>query len=627
MQGINESFSRFQAPNESGRHAILDQNINIWELLQPEEDIFDENGLQPELDNQRWITVEREDAGEEGETVLYRSFVNAAIGSKRCRIKSRGAPYLLLLSTKDGESQPKVTICNQIGTISFTRDFTTDDLPDNPLSKATSPGEIHTNDGIPLHFGKPNINIAFTNHDDQDRFMDFPRSYFNAVKRREPRQLDKATETLLYDRSVEVLEQLKPATLKPFTSRQRFRSCNLRILETTGKEGWRTTRRLVMSSSAGDKRAWCTESFLPLSNVRVHREEGTAAILIKWSDCSHEWSDQTDGNYNRIYSYVYDGNNPNMAFSLVFRNVADAIDFEYTVLKLSFSPIYSFSTGPDDRSVYNIMDTLGPERKNYKAMLLTHHHTRFSETWKHSELFYMYRDTDYIFDRTASSIRFPHVFYTDYISSHVEKLYKSDLDRPPPSFSHCERRVGGVSVTFDSEQTGFEFLSAFTTGHELVFSRRARDVRVKLSGRFRSGRKGRAEVQLWKKKGGGIEFLSRWIDKDVGDHKKWISGPVVPQQQTGGNTCFYLDGDDGTMAVLPKTEVQRGGKIDMGALIARDASGRGDGYGKVGKVEVRFESLRDREEFQKAVLEGMGASVSPLLAETKMRSCKREIED
>lgn len=53
--------------------------------------------------------------------MIYRTFVNAAIGGKRNRVRSRGAPYMLLLSTKEGESEPKLTICNQSGTLSMTR--------------------------------------------------------------------------------------------------------------------------------------------------------------------------------------------------------------------------------------------------------------------------------------------------------------------------------------------------------------------------------------------------------------------------------------------------------------------------------------------------------------------------
>ncbi|KAL8987411.1 MAG: hypothetical protein Q9169_008702, partial [Polycauliona sp. 2 TL-2023] len=351
-QGINEDLGKYKAPSSSQRQVLIDQNINIWELLQPEEETFDDD-LLPGSDNQRWVTVEKDDAGAEDETVLHRTFVNAAIGSKKYRIKSRGAPYMLVLSTKDGESQPKVTICNQSGTISLTRDFTPNDLQDGLTQEDTSSGDLEVRDGMPLNFGQLSITVAFASDDEQQQFMDFPRTYFNAVKRREPRYMERATETLLYDRSVEVFEQLKPATLKPLDSRQPWPSCDLRVLETTGKEGWRTTRRLAISSSASEKRPWCTDIFLPLSGVRISRIGNSREAIIKWSDCTHEQSDRTDGNYNRMYSYMYDENNPNIALRLLFKDPPDASDFEDTVLKLSNPPIFSSTTGPDSRFVYN----------------------------------------------------------------------------------------------------------------------------------------------------------------------------------------------------------------------------------------------------------------------------------
>lgn len=60
-------------------------------------------------------------------------------------------------------------------------------------------------------------------------------------------------------RSVEIFEMLKVSTMKPMIPRQKFQSCDLRVLETTTKEGWRTTRRLVISSSAGEMKPWCKE--------------------------------------------------------------------------------------------------------------------------------------------------------------------------------------------------------------------------------------------------------------------------------------------------------------------------------------------------------------------------------
>ena len=282
---------------------MLEQNYNIWEFLQPEEETYDDDDLIPGLENGRWITVEQDDAGEEDETVIFRTFVNAAIGGKRSRVRSKGAPYMLLLSTKEGESEPKVTICNQSGTLGLTRDINVDDLQDLNVSESpfSDSPQLINQKLIPLNFGQMNVAVAFTNELDITRFRRIPQAYFDAVKRREPRQLtERATETLLFKSSVEIFEQLKASTMKPMSPQQQHRSCDIRVLETTTKEGWRTTRRLVISSSAAEKRPWCIEFFLPLSRVQMTRQDLARQTMIKWSDCTHEKFDRTDGNWNTV---------------------------------------------------------------------------------------------------------------------------------------------------------------------------------------------------------------------------------------------------------------------------------------------------------------------------------------
>lgn len=71
------------------------------------------------MDDGRWITMEQDDAGEEEEKVLFRTFVNASIGTKRKhRMKST---YMLLLYTKKSESELQVTISNQSGSCGLNR--------------------------------------------------------------------------------------------------------------------------------------------------------------------------------------------------------------------------------------------------------------------------------------------------------------------------------------------------------------------------------------------------------------------------------------------------------------------------------------------------------------------------
>lgn len=87
-----------------------------------DEELFRSNDiLTAWMDDGRWITVEKDDAGEEEEKVLFRTFVNATIGIKKLRTKSKGAPYMLLLYTKKGESEIQVTVSNQSGSCGLNR--------------------------------------------------------------------------------------------------------------------------------------------------------------------------------------------------------------------------------------------------------------------------------------------------------------------------------------------------------------------------------------------------------------------------------------------------------------------------------------------------------------------------
>ncbi|KAI9799927.1 MAG: hypothetical protein M1825_004298 [Sarcosagium campestre] len=596
---INEDFFHFKEVDVPDKSIINRQNLNIWELLQPEEESFDDQeDLLPGLENGRWITVEQEDAGEEDEQVLYRTFVNAEIGSKALRMKSRGAPYMLLLSVKEGESEPKVTICNQSGTFSLTRNFTPEDVvptsgPMTPLSPQgigmSTLGSASTQP-LPLQFGRMKVSVAFQNEDDLQKFMWIPESYFAAVKKRDPRQLLNATESTLFDSSVEVYEVLKASTMKPSNPRQAWQSCNVRVLETVGKEGWRTTRRLAVSSSAGERRPWCRSTFLPLSRVQICRDGKSRQIIMKWSDCSHEVADKTDGNWNKVYSYVYDDSNPNIAINLVFSTQQEATDFQNCILRLSLDPIYSWSSGDDERFVYDVTDS-EPNLKQYKGIIISH--TRNS--WKYSELFYMYRDTDYLYSHDHLRVRFPQVYYADYISNHTDKLYAPPTDRPP-RFSHTEKKVTSQPIQFDDETTSRDFMSSLSLNQQLVFSRRVHYITTKPPSRFGSSKsnKGSAEVQIWRK-GTAARLASRWEDK-VED--KWMT-MSVPSGITGVGTR------DSNRATLPKVDYERGRAVDMANIIARNPRDPNMAK-KNGPITIAFDTVKDREEFAHA-LEATGS--------------------
>jgi hypothetical protein len=92
--------------------------LNIFEPMSTAE-LRDTTGVE---DLGRWVTVHKGDAGNKDEQVLFRTFVDAAIGRGGRTVYDKGAPYLLLVSSRDGESEPQITICNQLGMWSLSRD-------------------------------------------------------------------------------------------------------------------------------------------------------------------------------------------------------------------------------------------------------------------------------------------------------------------------------------------------------------------------------------------------------------------------------------------------------------------------------------------------------------------------
>ncbi|GLI78411.1 hypothetical protein PoHVEF18_006725 [Penicillium ochrochloron] len=298
----------------------------------------------------------------------YQGFVNAGIGGKKSRIRTKGAPYMLLLATRDGESEPKIILCNQSA-------------------------------------------------------------------ERNPR---------------------------------------------------------------------CIEFFMPLSKVQINREDESREILLKWSDACQERSDKTDGNYNTLHSYVYDGNAPNIGVGLHFRTKKGTEDFDKAVHELNFPSDFSWSQPSYSGRIYDVVDT-GAEHKQYKAIVL------FQERsyWRYSDVYYLYRDTDFTYDHRSLDIRFPQISFTDYTSTHVDQLYRADA---AVGFSHCEKKLGSTVIEFNNDSASRSFISALSSLYDLVYARRIPSLSTKSIfpfGRLGKSGKGAADLQLWRR-GNRYQLAARW---------------------------------------------------------------------------------------------------------------------
>ncbi|KAI9043850.1 uncharacterized protein KD926_002741 [Aspergillus affinis] len=586
-QGIKSEFSQFTSVDIPEYSTIYSQNLDIWEPLQPEEGLGNDGYTLLGLENVRWIAVDQDDAGNEEEKVLFRTFVNAGIGSKRLRMRTKGAPYMLLLSTRDGESEPKITLFNQSGTLCLQRDFVPDDVAQLVrISQASINGVpgARVSEPVILKFESRSVSISFQYMADLMQFIGLPRAYFDAVWQREPIDSPEFSEAVLFKSSLELFEQLKAATMKPMNPPMVHGSCEVRILERSFGKAWRSVRRLVISSSAAEKNPRCMELFLPLSRVQVCRVQDSRQVLIKWSDTRQERSTKTDGSYHPIFSYVYDPNSPNVGLSLHFRTQQQAEQFERVVLTVSLKPIFWWSQAGTPGQVYDVVDhTI--DQKQYKAVSVLH--TRLS--WKYTNLYYLYRDADYAYEHANRRVHFPRLFSADYVSSHVDKLYQPDR---PVHFSHCEKRMGNFTVVFKEEQSLRGFMTALASAYELAFSRRAVSLTTKGKSLFGSKRssKGDTEVQLWRK-GNTIQFASRWNNR-VTD--KWLTMSVLPGT---------LPSSDGNRVVFPAVTYSRGTVLNMATIMA-GAPKDPNKLRMNGPIAVMFPTVEDREEFVD-ILNGM----------------------
>ncbi|KAJ5513670.1 hypothetical protein N7463_003222 [Penicillium fimorum] len=477
-EGINEELSQYTSV-DTPELSTLPQSLAIREPIQPEEIRDGGIGLDLGLDNLRWIAVDLEDAGSEHGKVLYRSFVNASIGGKRSRMRTMGAPYMLLLVTREGESEPKIVFCNQSGTLCLERDFALDDLPPLVhLSNAALTGfpGARVSEPVPFKFGNMSVSISFQFDGDFAQFINIPKAYFDAVWQREPLDATEFTESVIFKTSVDIFEQLNTPTMKSMNPPVVVKSCEVRILERSFGEAWRSIRRMVITSSAAEKSPGTMELFMPLSVVQINRGNMSRQMLLQWSNTCQSRSDKTDGNYNSLHSYVYDDTAPNIGVGLQFGSHHEAEYFEKAVLEMNFRPEFYWSQSSGSGLIYSVVDA-GTEHKQYKAVLLFR--TRVS--WRYSDLYYIYRDTDYSYDHSSFSIHFPRVYCTNYLSTHVDQLYHPES---PVTFSHCDEKSSQTTIEFGNDLEARSFLSSLSPLFELLCSRRIHSLSTKSNSLF-----------------------------------------------------------------------------------------------------------------------------------------------
>lgn len=404
---------------------------------------------------------------------------------------------------------------------------------------------------LSFKFGNTSVSISFQFDADIGHFINIPKTYFDAVWQREPMDSKDFTESVIFQSSVEMFEQLKTPNMKSLNPPLTVKSCDVRILERSFGEAWRSIRRLVISPSAAEKMPRCLEFFMPLSRVQLSREDVSRQVLLKWSDTCQERSDKTDGNYNTLHSYVYDDSAPNLGIGLHFRTQQDAEEFEKAVLEMNLRPDFAWSQPSSSGCIYDVVDT-GTEHKQYKAVALFQNRA----SWRYSDVYYIYRDADYAYDHSTLRVRFPRVYYADYVSTHVDQLYHAEF---PVGFSHCEKKSGETVIEFNDESVSRSFMSALSPLYELLYSRRIQSLSSKSKIPFgpKTSGKGGAEIQLWGR-GNTFQLAARW-DDSIPD--KWFTMALEPD-------CFDKT-NEGLRVSFPRLSYSRGTSLDMMNIMAR----------------------------------------------------------
>ncbi|PYH36053.1 uncharacterized protein BO87DRAFT_304647 [Aspergillus neoniger CBS 115656] len=577
--GLKEDFGQFSAVDIPDYAAIHSQNLDFWEPIQPEE-MIGKDGQPAKPGNFCYITVELEDAGEEDEQVLFRTFVNAGIGAKKLRMRSRGAPYMLLLSTKYGESEPKISLCNQYGTFCLQRDLAPGDLAQLiQVSNAslTNLSVPKPTEPLTLKFDAMTLSISFQYMSDIMQVISMPKAYFDAVQIREPLDSDQFTEKVVFKSPAETVEQLRMPSMVSTSPPTLHRSCEVRILERSFGEAWRSIRRMVISSSIADKPGQATEFFMPLSHVQVSRTTASGFILLKWSDTGQERSSKTDGNYHPLFTYVYDGSNPNIGLGIQFRSQEAVEELEKAVLGLSQKPAFTWSQAKSSGQVYEVAD-IAPDEKRYKAVMIC----RTRAEWKQCSLHYLFRDMDYLYDHSNLRVRFPRALFATYISSHVDQLYRAD---GRVFFSHCEKEFKDMTLEFHEEHVLMAFMSSLASTYKLVFSRRATSLTTKeklLVLGPRKSVKGDSQVQLWRD-GNTIRLAARWSDRIT---DRWLTMTIPPSEPSRA----------GNLVSFPPSSYSRGMVLNM-TKIASGAAKNQNREHKTGPITITFPNLKGTPSF------------------------------
>ena len=443
----------------------------------------------------RWFEIDQDNAGMQQEKVLFRTFVNAQLGSSYFRSKSPSAPYMLLLWTAADDYDISISLCNQQGSVNLSRKFVVEDL-----EKFEAGGDSML---FSIKFPTQEAEIKFLSHEDAVGFFTQPMTFFAPLDDIKPRP----GELAIYQAS---LSTYCDSTPRPIGGNGRAKaivssgtsSCGLRIYESMPDKCWKTTRRLVVNTPPDSTKPECVAHWLPVDQIKI--VVGGSKVTIKWSDCG-QLTRKELGNFAFQYSYIYKAEEPNRKIDLEFGSASEARRFAECLLLPTEMPPHviiniEIPSAFQDIRIYRLFDVDEPDR-HYHSIALSKKNPKGPHV---TEVYYVYRDLDWVLSTsngTLSTIDFPCLQISHYVSTMPRLQYKPTASDPTPEFGDMVEAYKTARLELGCDHDLTRFMHGLT-GWALKFFRPLFKLHLAETGHLIRNPKEQYKgvcVQLWEK--------------------------------------------------------------------------------------------------------------------------------
>ena len=575
---LRESISDKQALDDK---VVLKQDLSLIESFSQELEAkeYVPAAMDDPLSPQRWFVPDQDNAGIYCERILFRTFVNAQLGDKTERSKSSSAPYMLLLWTTAEQNDLFVSLCNQRGTLNLCRKMVADDIEKCENADGTVPYLVD--------FPSQEAEVMFLSAQDVAEFLTQPRLFFAAMTDGNPRP----GELMIYQAPIVAYSESRlpfhlPASSNRKMSSSKISACGLRVFESTPDKCWKTTRRLIVSSSPDSSEPECASHWLPLDHVRILVDG--FKVTMSWSDCGQlRKSDEV--NFRAHYSYIYIPMEPNRRIHLDFTSHAEARKFQdCLLLPIEMPPQIKtkveISSAFQTARIYRLFDADQPDNHGYHAIALTKKNPQGPHM---TEIFYAYRDLDWILktkNNVMSVIEFPYLHTPHYTSTMPKLQYKPTPADPTPEFSNVIINHKSARLELGCDDDLISFMQELTSWRLKFFRRVAKLVLTDtgpLIGNSRHTFKD-VDIQLWEKasyEGRSRIQLAVRLAEDTED--RWITTSVSDDSYNNKTHTIEIN----------RLAVQRGVGMDTKNMTAAKPGGEEKSNQKSKwKIAITFQS-------------------------------------